>query len=285
MPDTREKIVIRKTVDVTDPEYFCNKSWTLSFNMNTKSWISFHSYIPNWYIAENNFFYSGLNGGVDLEAIAVVEVPYVPTTSTTSSSTTKCKTCKPVTTSTTTTATPDCTIDGYVTVLDCTIEGVAYDITPLTTTSTTSTTTTFNCTTSTTTTVCPSCGTYIINNPTEEIKTATITDCNTGATVEVNVDFTYYSVCSCADPVVPAGLSFTYYSAGCLTCFCYTLTNNTLCDALVQYMNCDGDIAETTLGSLATINICVKDKVLAAGPDVTVTGGTSSCTINDDCNP
>lgn len=53
--------IIREKVDLTDTTYFCNKSWTLSFNMNTKSWISFHSYLPNFYIAENNFFYSGLN--------------------------------------------------------------------------------------------------------------------------------------------------------------------------------------------------------------------------------
>jgi hypothetical protein len=66
--------VLRQYVDLTDIEYFCNKSWTLSFNVNTKSWVSFHSYIPNWYIAENNFFYSGLNGGCDLEAIAAEEI-------------------------------------------------------------------------------------------------------------------------------------------------------------------------------------------------------------------
>jgi len=46
-------------VSVTDPIYFCNKSWTLSFNMNTKSWVSFHSYLPNYYIGDNNFYYSG----------------------------------------------------------------------------------------------------------------------------------------------------------------------------------------------------------------------------------
>jgi hypothetical protein len=56
-----------------DPVYFCNKSWTLSFNLNTKSWISFHSYIPNYYIAENNFFYSGLNQGCDLDFVAAIE--------------------------------------------------------------------------------------------------------------------------------------------------------------------------------------------------------------------
>ena len=61
-------------VQLLDNKYFCNKSWTLSFNMNTKSWISFHSYIPNYYIAENNFFYSGLNQGCDLAFIAAQEV-------------------------------------------------------------------------------------------------------------------------------------------------------------------------------------------------------------------
>jgi hypothetical protein len=44
-----------------DLQYFCNKSWTISFDFHTKRWISFHSYIPNFYIGENNFFYSGLN--------------------------------------------------------------------------------------------------------------------------------------------------------------------------------------------------------------------------------
>ena len=53
--------VIKERIELTDTTYFCNKSFTVSYNMNTKSWISFHSYLPNFYIAENNFFYSGLN--------------------------------------------------------------------------------------------------------------------------------------------------------------------------------------------------------------------------------
>ena len=89
---------IRKTpVELTDERYFCNKSWTVSYNMNTKSWISFHSYIPNWYIAENNFFYSGLNSCCQTFEF-IVGVPGENTTTTT-----------------TTTAIPDCTIeDGTV---------------------------------------------------------------------------------------------------------------------------------------------------------------------------
>jgi len=67
-------ITVKTFVDLTDVTYFCNKSWTLSYNVNTQSWVSFHSYIPNWYIAENNFFYSGLNDSCDLEAIAAEEV-------------------------------------------------------------------------------------------------------------------------------------------------------------------------------------------------------------------
>ena len=53
---------IRQQVYLEDNTYFCNRSWTISFSFNTKSWISFHSYIPNFYIGENNFFYSGTNG-------------------------------------------------------------------------------------------------------------------------------------------------------------------------------------------------------------------------------
>ncbi len=101
---------LRTVVSVYDSEYFCNKSWTLSFSMNTKSWISFHSYIPNFYIAENNFFYSGLNGGCDLEAIAFSEIP--------------------CTTTTTTSTTKDCRIIGTAVDLcvDCTIVGTAVDL-------------------------------------------------------------------------------------------------------------------------------------------------------------
>lgn len=76
--------VIRKEVFLTDQEYFCNKSWTVSFNFNTKSWISFHSYLPNWYIGENNFFYSGLNDCcADFDAVVGTLVPNTTTTTTT----------------------------------------------------------------------------------------------------------------------------------------------------------------------------------------------------------
>lgn len=97
-------VVFKEIISVTDNSYFCNKSWTLSFNFNTNSWVSFHSYIPNWYIAENNFFYSGINDSCDLEAIAAVIVSTTTTTSTSTTSTTTSTTS--TTTTSTTTASP-----------------------------------------------------------------------------------------------------------------------------------------------------------------------------------
>jgi hypothetical protein len=99
-----DPLVITQIVELTDINYFCNKSWTLSYNINTQSWVSFHSYIPNYYIAENNFFYSGINEGCDLEAIAIEETTF--TTTTTTSTTLPPTT---TTTSTTTTSTPTTT--------------------------------------------------------------------------------------------------------------------------------------------------------------------------------
>lgn len=44
-----------------DPAYFCSRSFTLSFSFVTGSWISFHSYLPNYYIPGPSYFFSGIN--------------------------------------------------------------------------------------------------------------------------------------------------------------------------------------------------------------------------------
>jgi hypothetical protein len=134
-------LVIRKRVYLSDSEYFCNKSWTLSYNLNTQSWVSFHSYIPNWYIAENNFFYSGLNIGCDLEIIAFEEGFTTSTTSTSSTSTTTTSTSSTTTTTTTTVAPTTTTTTS------------TSSTTTSTSTSTTTTTSTTSSTTTTTTTL------------------------------------------------------------------------------------------------------------------------------------
>jgi len=129
--------VIRNIVQLTDQTYFCNKSWTLSFNFNTDSWISFHTYLPNWYIGENNFYYSGLNESCDLDIIAAEQPTF---TTTTTSTTTKAL---------------NCTLVGQAVRMDCSLAGIAVYIVPPTTTSTTTqtpTTTTTSTSTSTTST-------------------------------------------------------------------------------------------------------------------------------------
>ena len=48
-------------VHLEDTNYFCNKSFTLSYSPRTDSWISFHSYMPNFYIPQLNYFHTGIN--------------------------------------------------------------------------------------------------------------------------------------------------------------------------------------------------------------------------------
>jgi hypothetical protein len=115
-------VVIRKVVDVANPEYFCNKSWTLSFNMNTKSWVSFHSYIPNFYIAENNFFYSGLNSCCDNAVIDVFAGGVLPPNTTTTSTSSSTSSTSSTTTSSTTRY-AGCDLEGNAHVIDCSLSG------------------------------------------------------------------------------------------------------------------------------------------------------------------
>jgi len=130
-----EDTPIRTQVYLMDEEYFCNRSWTMSFNFNTKSWISFHSYIPNWYMGENNFFYSGINGccdaGIEGSFSAFVgeinrEIPMTTTT-----------TFVPYNPPTTTAKPAECELEGEGIVTQCELEGNGLITVPATTTTTT----------------------------------------------------------------------------------------------------------------------------------------------------
>ena len=131
--DNKIPVVLRTQVYLNDPDYFCNKSWTMSYNLNTKSWISFHSYIPNFYIGENNFFYSGLNGCCDdadaggFQAIAGVLDKKPPLTTTTT-------TFYPSPTTTSTTTVIDCTFIGIGIITSCELGGNGIITVPPTTT-------------------------------------------------------------------------------------------------------------------------------------------------------
>lgn len=51
----------RTEVSLTDKRYFCDRSFTISYNFYLKAWTSFHSYHPNYYIDSNDYFVSGIN--------------------------------------------------------------------------------------------------------------------------------------------------------------------------------------------------------------------------------
>ena len=112
---------IKREVFLSDQEFFCNKSYTISYNFNTESWISFHSYLPNWYVGETRYFYSGLNYCPnDFDALVGTMLPNFTTTTT---STTRY--IVPTTTTTTTAYVPDCEIVVEVTIPACDIDGNA----------------------------------------------------------------------------------------------------------------------------------------------------------------
>jgi len=57
----RTEVPGRVYIELGDPEYFCNKSWTISFSFLSNAWISPHSYHPNYYVEFPDFFQAGYN--------------------------------------------------------------------------------------------------------------------------------------------------------------------------------------------------------------------------------
>ena len=53
--------VNNKHILPTDETYFCNKSFTISYSPLIKQFISFHSFTPNYYSPNQNYFSSGIN--------------------------------------------------------------------------------------------------------------------------------------------------------------------------------------------------------------------------------
>jgi hypothetical protein len=52
-------------VDLTDRTIFEDCSFTVAYSPLTKSWISYYSFKPNYYIGYNNYFQTGVNYSVD----------------------------------------------------------------------------------------------------------------------------------------------------------------------------------------------------------------------------
>lgn len=51
---------LRKVIQLNNPKYFCNKSWTISYNFFQNSWTSYHSYTPLFYTEHLNTFDSSV---------------------------------------------------------------------------------------------------------------------------------------------------------------------------------------------------------------------------------
>jgi len=251
---------IRTEVYLTDFDYFCNKSWTLTFNMNTKSWVSFHSYIPNWYIAENNFFYSGLNDCCsDIEAIVArvvdctlagtaVEVPLVCGLGGNANliTTTTTTTLAPVTTTTTTT------------VIICTLAGTAVNNTPATTT-----TTTTNAITTTTTTLSPPTTT----TTTTDVIVPTTTTTTTNGVITTTTTTTAAPIITTTTTTIPTTSTTTTLAPG--ACCPPTITSVTVNGSNL-------DIAFTV--GTGTCAECVSTTLQTSTDNIMWTGSTAGCT-------
>lgn len=59
---TKEFKINSNVIQLTDKRYFCDASWTVAYSPQTESWISFYSFIPDYYIEQNGYFQSGKNG-------------------------------------------------------------------------------------------------------------------------------------------------------------------------------------------------------------------------------
>jgi hypothetical protein len=46
------------------PEFFENKSWTVAYSPITKGWISFYSFLPNYYVGLSTHFQTGTRAGL-----------------------------------------------------------------------------------------------------------------------------------------------------------------------------------------------------------------------------
>jgi hypothetical protein len=56
-----QPIYTAETVVVTDKQYFEEASWTVAYNPILASWISYYSFLPNYYIGYNDYFKTGIN--------------------------------------------------------------------------------------------------------------------------------------------------------------------------------------------------------------------------------
>ena len=260
-------------VYLTDLDYFCNKSWTLSFSFNTKSWTSFHSYIPNWYVGENNFFYSGLNDCCsEIDAIVAEVIPEPSTT-------------------TTTTTILNCTLAGIAFAYGCDLAGIAVLVVPSTTTTTTTvlycnlggtaeevpTPTTTTTTTEPTTTTTTSSTSTTTTTTTAEPTTTTTTSSTSSTTTTTSSTSSTTTTTTTAEPT-------TTTTTTTAACICYAAENTTEAPIDCTYTPCTGDEVTVSVPAGNKITMCVKSGTLVFGPGLTIINCGGPCVFDSDCS-
>jgi hypothetical protein len=55
----------RNAVRLSDPEYFIDVSFTMAYSCLTGRWISYYSFIPDFYVSHQHYFQTGLNQSAD----------------------------------------------------------------------------------------------------------------------------------------------------------------------------------------------------------------------------
>lgn len=68
---TTQTLPYINTVELGDPQYFNECSWTIAYSPLIKTWISYYSFLPNYYIAYNNYFQTGINYSSDASEIGL----------------------------------------------------------------------------------------------------------------------------------------------------------------------------------------------------------------------
>ncbi len=63
----RNAVGVDSIVNPKNATYFEQASWTIAYSPITQSWVSFYSFLPNYYVSYQNYFSSGLNYGESSE--------------------------------------------------------------------------------------------------------------------------------------------------------------------------------------------------------------------------
>jgi hypothetical protein len=61
------ELVPLQRADFKDTDYFKPCSWTVAYSPVLRSWISYYSFVPNYYVAYNGYFQTGINDRFDAD--------------------------------------------------------------------------------------------------------------------------------------------------------------------------------------------------------------------------